>query len=165
MAGFLSALLPFQRDLLTTSMTNRFRTTRCVQFRDTDAAGIVHFSVFFNYMEEVEHQLLRFLGTSVIMHDQQGTFSWPRVSVKCDYVRAVRFEDTLDAEAWVERLGKKSVTYAFRFSHEGHAVATGSMTAVCCRMNQGDGLRSIAIPKSVVDKLTTLLSPNADESP
>jgi 4-hydroxybenzoyl-CoA thioesterase/acyl-CoA thioester hydrolase len=138
-------------------MTVPFQTTRCVQFRDTDAAGIVHFSVFFNYMEEVEHQLLRHLGTSVVLRDDQGTISWPRVSAKCNYLRAVRFEDTLDVEAWVDRLGKKSVTYAFRFSHEGQAVATGSMTAVCCRMKVGDGMHSIAIPESLTSKLTTLL--------
>ena len=36
-----------------------FRTTRRVEFRDTDAAGIVHFSAFFFYMESVEHEFLR----------------------------------------------------------------------------------------------------------
>ena len=144
-------------------MTTTYRTTRCVQFRDTDAAGIVHFSVFFNYMEEVEHQLLRHLGTSVVMRDQHGTISWPRVSAKCNYLSAVRFEDTLDAEAWVERLGKKSVTYAFRFSLEGRPVATGSMTAVCCRMGQEDGLQSIAIPYSVADRLATLVPQDASD--
>ena len=42
-----------------------YRTCRRVEFRDTDAAGIMHFSTYFTYMEEVEHEFLRSLGTSV----------------------------------------------------------------------------------------------------
>ena len=40
-------------------MPEPYRTTRRVEFRDTDAAGIVHFSAFFFYMESVEHEFLR----------------------------------------------------------------------------------------------------------
>ncbi len=46
-------------------MSEAYRTTRRVEFRDTDAAGIVHFSAFFFYMESVEHEFLRQLGLSV----------------------------------------------------------------------------------------------------
>ena len=35
---------------------------RRVEFAETDAAGIVHFSVFFRYMEEAEHALWRNAG-------------------------------------------------------------------------------------------------------
>jgi 4-hydroxybenzoyl-CoA thioesterase/acyl-CoA thioester hydrolase len=45
-----------------------FHTARRVEFRDTDAAGIMHFSTFFNRMEEAEHELLRTLGTSVFTY-------------------------------------------------------------------------------------------------
>ncbi|MEX0714760.1 MAG: acyl-CoA thioesterase, partial [Pirellulales bacterium] len=77
-------------------MTCAFRATRRVEFRDTDAAGIAHFSCFFHYMEEVEHAFLRQLGLSVVMSDDQGTMSWPRVAATCQYQGAVRFEDVLD---------------------------------------------------------------------
>ena len=36
-----------------------FRLQRRVQFYETDAAGIVHFSWFFRYLEEAEHALWR----------------------------------------------------------------------------------------------------------
>ncbi|MGH7136375.1 MAG: acyl-CoA thioesterase, partial [Pirellulales bacterium] len=111
-----------------------FRSRRRVAFRDTDAAQIAHFSVFFNYMEEVEHEYLRSLGLSVVFRDSAGTLSWPRVSAQCDYEGAVRFEDVLDIELAVERVGEKSVTYRFTFLHDGRPVAAGRLTAVCCRM-------------------------------
>ncbi|WP_231612238.1 acyl-CoA thioesterase [Novipirellula galeiformis] len=43
-----------------------YTTQRRVEFRDTDAAGIVHFSAFFPLMESAEHEMLRSLGISVM---------------------------------------------------------------------------------------------------
>ncbi len=90
-----------------------FRTTRRVEFRDTDMAGIMHFSAFFTTLESVEHEFLRSLGLSVVMEDDSGPLGWPRVSASCDFQGAVKFEDVLDIELSIARLGEKSVTYEF----------------------------------------------------
>lgn len=137
-------------------MTAVYRTTRRVEFRDTDAAGIVHFSAFFNYMEEVEHEFLRSLGLSVLTRDAEGVLSWPRVAVSCQYQSAVKFEDVLDVELRLARVGQKSVTYGFSFFHQGRAVAQGGLTAVCCRMEAGAAPRSVRIPENFVMKLAEL---------
>lgn len=134
-------------------MTHHYKTTRRVEFRDTDAAGMVHFSVFFVWMEQAEHELLRHLGLSVHMADEHGTLSFPRVATRCDYQRAVKFEDVLDIEVTIVRLGKKSVTYECTFSQNGRPVASGQTTTVCCRF-QADGTpKSIDIPAEIADKL------------
>ncbi len=52
-------------------MTSVFRTTRRVEFADTDMAGIVHFANFFRFMEAAEHEFLRSRGLSVAM-DWEG---------------------------------------------------------------------------------------------
>ena len=135
-----------------------FRSSRRVEFRDTDAAGIMHFSVFFAMMEEAEHELLRKLGLSVLTADEQGRVSWPRVSARCDYRRAVKFEDTVDIHTTIARLGTKSVTYAFRFTSEDETVAEGEMVAVCCRLSDGAPPRSIEIPAWMADKLRPALA-------
>ena len=131
----------------------RFQTQRRVEFRDTDAAGIVHFSAFFVYMEQAEHEMLRSLGLSVVSRDDEGEISWPRISATCDFRNPARFEDLLDIEVTVERLGSKSVVYAFRFTRGGVEIATGSMTAVCCRIRPGHAPQSIAIPSWFAHKL------------
>ena len=130
-----------------------FRTTRRVEFRDTDAAGIMHFSAFFNYMEQVEHEFLRHLGMSVLTRDDEGAISWPRVSAGCDYTGAVRFEDVLDVELQIVRRGEKSMTYGFLFSHDARPVAAGQLTTVCCRLDGKAPPRSIEIPAWIVAKL------------
>ncbi|HEV3418086.1 MAG TPA: thioesterase family protein [Pirellulales bacterium] len=134
-------------------MSEPFRTTRRVEFRDTDAAGIAHFSAFFFYMESVEHEFLRHLGLSVLGEDESGPVSWPRVSASCDYQSAVRFEDVLEIELHIARLGTKSVTYEFVFKCEGRPVATGKTVAVCCRFPPGAAPESIPIPPMIIAKL------------
>lgn len=133
-------------------MTNRYRTIRRVQFRDTDAAGIAHFSAFFNYMEEAEHEFLRHLGLSVMARDDEGVISWPRVSANCEFQGAVKFEDVLDIDVQVLRRGEKSMTYKFTFLHENRPVAEGQLTAVCCRLDAKGPPRSIPIPAWIVEK-------------
>ena len=64
-------------------MAETFKTTKRVEFRDTDAAGLMHFSTYFTYMEEAEHELLRSLGTSVIVTNERHSLSWPRVACNC----------------------------------------------------------------------------------
>ncbi len=138
-------------------MPKPFRTRRRIEWIDTDAAGIAHFTVFLKYMEQAEHEFLRDRGLSVLMSDDEGNLSWPRVSVRCDYLQAVVFEDELEIEVHVDRLGTKSITYGFHFYHDGEEIAVGAITAVCCRMGSGDVERpvptSIALPTWFVERL------------
>jgi acyl-CoA thioester hydrolase len=129
-------------------------TSRRVEFRDTDAAGIVHFSAFFFWMESVEHELLRRAGLHVIERAADGVeVSWPRVSAACDYVAAIRFGDEVDVAVAVEAIGRSSVTYGFTFSHAGAAVARGRVVAVHCRMHRGRKPEPVAVPADVAERL------------
>jgi acyl-CoA thioester hydrolase len=130
-----------------------FRTTRRVEFRDTDAAGIMHFSVFFVAMEEAEHALLRHLGLSVHQPADSHIVSWPRVAADCQYRSAARFEEILTIDVRVERLGEKSVTYAFRFSCDERLIAEGKITTVCCELRAGEKPLPIPIPAEIREKL------------
>jgi acyl-CoA thioester hydrolase len=136
-----------------------YHAQRRVEFRDTDAAGIMHFSAFLNYMEQVEHEFLRHLGLSVFERDDEGAISWPRVAVSCDFQGAVRFEDILDIAIEVTRRGEKSVTYGFIFTHADRPVALGQLTTVCCRLDDKAPPRSIAIPDWIVALLEGRTSP------
>lgn len=134
-------------------MPTKFRTTRRVEFRDTDAAGIAHFTAFFAYMEQAEHELLRHLGLSVMMHDTHGKISWPRVAVNCEFFDSVKFEDIVEVEVGIERMGEKSVTYVFHFLRNGQKLAQGKITAVCCRIVENLPPKSIPIPDHIRQKL------------
>ena len=129
-------------------------TRRRVEFRDTDAAGIVHFSAFFFWMESAEHELLRAAGLHVF--DPQpdgGSASWPRVSAACDYKSAMRFGDEVEIAAHVAELGRTSVTFAFRFEHGGGLVAEGKIVAVRCLMHPGKKPQAVPIPEDIMARL------------
>ncbi len=139
-------------------MADRFQTLRRVEFCETDAAGIVHFSSFLCYMEQAEHQFLRHIGSSVVQPLEDGWhISWPRVHVECDYRGAAKFEDELQITVQVLNLGNKSVTYVFEFNCGEQLIAHGKIVAVCCRVKPGEPLQSQAIPIELVAKLTGYL--------
>jgi acyl-CoA thioester hydrolase len=122
------------------------RTTRRVEFCDTDMAGIAHFSNFFRWMEAAEVEFLRSRGLSVKMPWEGMTIGFPRVAATCDYLRPARFEDLLEIAVTLERLGEKSVTYGFAFASSGHELAKGKVTSVCCRVVGEHQYESIPIP-------------------
>jgi acyl-CoA thioester hydrolase len=123
-----------------------FRTSRRVEFCDTDMAGIAHFANFFRWMESAEVEFLRTRGLSVKMDWEGQAIGFPRVGASCDYVSPARFQDLIDIELSIERLGDKSVTYAFEFFCGGKKLAAGKVTSVCCRVLADNRFEATAIP-------------------
>ncbi|GIW91518.1 MAG: 4-hydroxybenzoyl-CoA thioesterase [Pirellulaceae bacterium] len=135
-----------------------FHTTRRVEFRDTDAAGIMHFSAFFTKMEEAEHELLRSIGQSVYSRSKDGRLiSWPRVAAECRYRGPAHFEDILDIAVHLERMGTSSVTFAFTFHRGDDLIAEGRITTVCCRLVEGSKPEPIPIPPEIREQLQRYL--------
>jgi YbgC/YbaW family acyl-CoA thioester hydrolase len=140
-----------------------FRTTRRVEFADTDMAGIVHFANFFVWMESAEQAFLRSRGLSVAMTWEGQPMGFPRVAASCDYLRPVRFDDLLDVLVEAPAVGRKSVAYTIEFQHNGQAVARGKVTSVCCRVRSPqhpleplvipDGLRALLLREPAADGL------------
>jgi YbgC/YbaW family acyl-CoA thioester hydrolase len=134
-------------------MSTAFRTTRRIEFADTDMAGIVHFANFFRFMEAAEVEFLRSRGLSVHMGWEGLTFGFPRVSASCDYLRPARFEDVLTVTVRIDNVGSKSVTYGFEFTLDSQVVAVGKITSVCCRVNPDHSFVSVEMPASLRAKL------------
>jgi YbgC/YbaW family acyl-CoA thioester hydrolase len=134
-----------------------FRTTRRIEFADTDMAGIVHFANFFRFMEAAEVEFLRARGLSVALTWEGKKLGFPRVAASCDYQRPARFEEVLDVAVRIGRLGRKSVTYAFEFTKDGETVASGQVTSVCCRVLDDHKLEPIRIPASYRKQLRAQL--------
>jgi acyl-CoA thioester hydrolase len=134
-------------------MPTGFTTTHRVQFSETDMAGIMHFSNFFRLMEEVEHAFFRSIGMSVVMQHDGMHIGWPRVSASCDYSGPAKFEQELQLNLRVVRVGEKSLSFEVDFLLQGKPIALGKITSVCCALEQG-AMRSIPIPAALREKLT-----------
>jgi YbgC/YbaW family acyl-CoA thioester hydrolase len=134
----------------------KFHTQRRIEFGDTDMAGIVHFSNFFRFMESAECEFLRSRGLSVKLEWEGQTIGFPRVSATCDYVAPARFEDLLDVSVTIDRVGTKSVTYAFEFTRNGQRIAAGKVTSVCCRVSNENLIEGIEIPATYRSRLLSV---------
>lgn len=133
---------------------SEFRTTRRVEFADTDLGGIVHFARFFVFMETAEHELLRSLGTSVhVTGDDGRVVGWPRVEARCEYLAPLHFGELVEIVLRVARKGARSMTYEAEFHARGRLCARGRMTSVCCVLNDPRGLRPIPIPEPLASRL------------
>ena len=113
-------------------MAEIFYYRRRVEFADTDAAGIAHFTSLIRYAESAEHAFLRSIGSSVmrsanrvrradvgeapsVRDAAEGTgeaeVDWPRARLEVDFASPAYFEDVIEVALQVERLGRSSVQY------------------------------------------------------
>ena len=136
-------------------MPEPFRTSRRIEFCDTDMAGIVHFSNFFRFMEFAEVEFLRSRGLNVKLEWEGQLLGFPRVAAACDYIKPVTFGDVVDIAVTIDRIGTKSVTYAFEFTKNGEVIAKGKVTSACCRVLADHGLEGMAIPESYKKRLVS----------
>ena len=97
----------------------------------------IHFTAWFRYMEVAEHTLMRSLAVPYSSTLLGAAF--PRVHLEADFRGAIVYDDLLDVEARIERVGTSSWTVAFTGWHGGNGepdpergeiVATGRMTIV-----------------------------------
>ena len=138
-------------------MPYEFQITRRVEFSETDMAGIMHFSNFFRFMETAEHAFFRSLGFSVARSRIGLEVCLPRVHAECDYAAPLRFEDEVQVRLLVERKGRRSLTYQFRFSRlngsQPEEVARGRLTVACVERQADGSLKAVPLPKAIADKI------------
>jgi YbgC/YbaW family acyl-CoA thioester hydrolase len=128
-------------------MNEPFRTSRRVEFGDTDMAGICHFANFFRYMEAAETDFLRSRGLTVAWQADGERLGFPRRAVACEYFKPARFEDVLTITVIVRSIGRTSVTYQFEFTKDEDLIARGTISAVCCRTDGPHGkIQAVEIP-------------------
>jgi YbgC/YbaW family acyl-CoA thioester hydrolase len=123
------------------------RLRRRVQFYETDASGIVHFSCFFRYMEEAEHALWRQAGLSIAAAG--ANIGWPRVATSFDFHRPLRFEDEFEVWLRIAAITNKTIRYSCLMTSGDVRIATGGLTVVCVRRRPNEPMKAIPIPPDI----------------
>jgi acyl-CoA thioester hydrolase len=136
-------------------MISEFRLRRRVQFYETDAAGIVHFSVFCRYMEEAEHAMWRAAGLSI--SPPGATIGFPRVATRFDFFKPLRFEDEFEVWLQVTRKTAKTLSYRATFEKNGTTMARGSLTVACVSKRPGEPMRGTEIPTDIADRFSVAI--------
>ncbi|MEZ4256990.1 MAG: thioesterase family protein [Polyangiales bacterium] len=113
-----------------------FRSSIRVRFGDEDHAQIVYYPRFFDFFHQAFEDFFDDCGwpyRKVLDEDHVG---WPAVRVEADYKSPLRFGDVLEVELWVDRLGEKSATFAYRGTQRvgGALVVEAKVVSACIDM-------------------------------
>ena len=135
-------------------MTAEYKKQRRVEFSETDMAGIIHYSSYFQYMEEAEHEFFRTLGLSIVLEDSGTSYGFPRIATRCEFSRPLRFEDVVDVQLRISRIGRGSITYQYLFSLVDEEVARGEVTVACVTRDAEGKMRSSELPESLSSQLS-----------
>ena len=120
---------------------------RRIEWIDTDAAGIYHYTTTFRLAEAAEAAMHRALGII------DGTFpSMPRLGVEMTFKRPLRFDDEVEATLAVAALGRSSVRYAFTLTGPGGLAAEGRVTTCLVDGTMG---RAMPLPEDVRRRLAS----------
>jgi YbgC/YbaW family acyl-CoA thioester hydrolase len=110
-------------------------TTRIrVAFVDVDSSQRIHYTAMFRYFEIAEHDLMRAIGLPY--SHSLLEYKFPRAHLDCDFRAAIIFDDLLDLETSVVRIGSTSWTVRFvaRQARDGIVAAEGHMVMVALDM-------------------------------
>jgi len=132
---------------MTAAPLSEHRMTRRVQFHETDAAGLVHFSCFFRYMEEAEHALWRAAGLSI--HPPGTEVGFPRRATSFEYYRALRFEDEFEIRIRVAAMDANTMSYRCDVSRGDERIASGDLTITCVSKRPNEAMKTMPIPADI----------------
>src|SRR6476661_1394550 len=112
---------------------------RRIEWMDTDAAGIYHWTTAFRLAEAAEAAMHTALGIA------DFTFgATPRVAVSASFTHPLRFNDLVDVGLTVEAIGRTSVSYRLSITADAQLKA--------CLIDRSTG-RAIPWPADVRERL------------
>jgi acyl-CoA thioester hydrolase len=118
---------------------------RRIEWIDTDAAGIYHWTTAFRLVEAAEAAMHTGLGIAA------ETFgATPRVAVSATFTRALRFNDPVDVELAVESIGRSSLVYRWTATSDAEPAAQGSLTVAFIDRSTG---RAVPWPPAIRERL------------
>ncbi|HEY7620647.1 MAG TPA: thioesterase family protein [Solirubrobacteraceae bacterium] len=120
---------------------------RRIEWIDTDAAGIYHWTTAFRLAEAAEAALHTALGIA------DFTFgATPRLAVSASFTRPLRFNDPVDVELVVAAIGRTSLDYRMAISADDGPAAEGSVK--CCLIDPATG-RATPWPDDIRERLAS----------
>ena len=118
---------------------------RRVDYPMLDSANIAYFPRIYDlahrFFEECWELMCEVSYPEMINQRRVG---FPIVHIDTDFISPLRYGDTVHAKIWIEKIGTKSCTWAYRFYNQNQdLVWSSSQVTVCVNM---DNLESIIIP-------------------
>lgn len=129
---------------------------RTIEFHETDAAGLVHFSNYFRYAESAEHALYRAVNYPMMKRDGSTFYGWPRVRAQAKYSAPLDSGDVVKIELWITEFKDKAIEWSFKLFNAatGALAAKGSFATMHVHIDAlTRDMKSVEIPKKLREEL------------
>jgi len=133
-----------------------FRHEIRIRFIDVDMTGRIHYTSLLRYFEAAEIEFFRSLNLRIEDSLKSGV-SLPRVHVECDYLGAIHYDDLLQFEVTVGKVGRSAVRLEFDVKKDEKTVARGNFVIVA--MDRASG-RPVELPAQLSEPLRRHLTPS-----
>ena len=117
---------------------------------------MVHFSMFFRYMEEAEHAVWRAAGMDIFERHEER--SWPRISAHFDFKAPLRFQDEFEVRTEIATVTRSTIQWAHVVTRGEAVIGTGTVTAVFVTKSRDGSMKSAEIPPEIISRLRSALA-------
>ena len=153
-----SLLLPKILVFFTKFMHYEQRSTRKIEFSETDMAGLVHFSNYFRYMESAERDFFEAADLNLIQTEAGPLRGWPRTRAECKFSAPLHFGDTIEIHLAVLAVNDRSLDFRFRIfrlNKDGSRTQAGKghLTTIYAERLQDGSLRSMDLPPEIRERV------------
>ena len=107
-------------------------TSYRVIYGDTDQMGVVYYANYLRWFEKGRSEFLRQIGLPYATIEEQG-FNFPVVEVTCRYAQSARYDEVVQIETVLVKLGRASLWFDYRIMREVDKcfLASGSTKHAC----------------------------------
>ena len=127
-----------------------FTTTILVRFGDLDGAGIAFFPNLVRFVNEAFEDFFAGHVGRTFPQVQQTGLGFPAVKLEMEFLRPVRYGDSVDVAVAVEHVGRSSLRLRYEGSVGGHPVFLARNTSVAVDMK---AFRPVPIPDWLRERL------------
>jgi acyl-CoA thioester hydrolase len=119
-----------------------------VRLSETDQNGVVYYSQYFIYFDVAKTDFLRHEGLEPMGLGGKG-LRLLAAETRCTYHIPAKFEDTIDVDVWVEKLGNSSIVFDFEAKNGTSTIADGYLVNVLV----GAAGKPVKLPERARQKL------------
>jgi acyl-CoA thioester hydrolase len=134
---------------------------RTIEFHETDAAGLVHFSNYFKYAESAEHALYREIEYPMMKRQDASFYGWPRVRAQAKFSAPLESGEVVRIELWISEIKSKAIEWSFKLfrDRDDALAAKGSFATMHVHIDAlTREMESVDIPMALREKLQPFLS-------
>lgn len=134
-----------------------YEKTIRIHFSNCDPAGIVFHPQYFVLMNELLEDFLDDVADVGFIEIRRYGVGFPVVNVHTDFSKPSRPGDILTGQVWAERIGGKSMRFAFILKDEKEERVRCVETVVCVKAAPGGGFVASDIPQGIRDAVAPYL--------